>query len=92
MSEMLYGDIPDFELIFDTIKRLEKEINSLQKKPLKKKRNFIEFLNNIFAEGELNEDEVCSILELTAGGGKKYKTKKCNKQVRKNQKTNAIYL
>lgn len=31
-------------------------------------------LNNIFKTGELKENSVCSILELTAGDGKKYKT------------------
>ena len=34
--------------------------------------------NNIFVEGELNEGAVCSILEHTAGDGKKYKTKYYN--------------
>ncbi len=32
-------------------------------------------LSNIFKSGELDEDSVCSILELTAGDGKNYRTK-----------------
>ena len=35
-------------------------------------------LSNIFAEGELNEDSVISILETTASDGKNYKTKYYN--------------
>ena len=35
-------------------------------------------LKNIFQSGELNENSVCSILELTASDGKSYKTKTYN--------------
>ena len=35
-------------------------------------------IKNIFATKELQEDSVCSILELTARDGKKYKTKLYN--------------
>ncbi len=35
-------------------------------------------LKNIFSSEELNENEVCSILELTAAYGKTYKTKTYN--------------
>lgn len=35
-------------------------------------------LKNIFSSSELDEDSVCSILELTASDGKIYKTKVYN--------------
>ena len=40
-----------------------------------KRQAITRHLKNIFGRGELNEDSVCSILELTAADGKKYDTK-----------------
>ena len=43
-----------------------------------KRQAITKHLKNIFQSGELNEDSVCSILELTASDGKSYKTKTYN--------------
>lgn len=40
-----------------------------------KRQAITKHLKNIFQSGELNENSVCSILELTASDGKSYKTK-----------------
>ena len=40
-----------------------------------KRQAITKHLKNIFQSGELNENSVCSILELTAADGKTYKTK-----------------
>ena len=43
-----------------------------------KRQAITKHLKNIFQSGELNENSVCSILELTASDGKSYKTKTYN--------------
>lgn len=43
-----------------------------------KRQAITKHLKNIFQSGELNENPVCSILELTASDGKSYKTKTYN--------------
>ena len=43
-----------------------------------KRQAITKHLKNIFQSGELNENSVCSILELTASDGKSYKTKTFN--------------
>ena len=43
-----------------------------------KRQAITKHLKNIFQSGELNENSVCSILELTASDGKPYKTKTYN--------------
>ena len=43
-----------------------------------KRQAITKHLKNIFQSGELNENSVCSILELTAADGKNYKTKVYN--------------
>ena len=43
-----------------------------------KRQAITKHLKNIFQSGELNENSVCSILELTASDGKAYKTKTYN--------------
>lgn len=43
-----------------------------------KRQAITKHLKNIFQNGELNENSVCSILELTASDGKSYKTKTYN--------------
>ena len=43
-----------------------------------KRQAITKHLKNIFLSGELNENSVCSILELTASDGKSYKTKTYN--------------
>lgn len=43
-----------------------------------KRQAITKHLKNIFQSGELNENSVCSILELTASDGKLYKTKTYN--------------
>ena len=43
-----------------------------------KRQDVTKHLKNIFQSGELNENSVCSILELTASDGKSYKTKTYN--------------
>jgi hypothetical protein len=40
-----------------------------------KRQAITKHLKNIFNSNELSEDSVCSILERTAGDGKRYKTK-----------------
>ena len=43
-----------------------------------KRQAITKHLKNIFQSGELNENSVCSILELTASDGKSYRTKTYN--------------
>ena len=43
-----------------------------------KRQAITKHLKNIFQSGELNENSVCSIMELTASDGKSYKTKTYN--------------
>ncbi len=43
-----------------------------------KRQAITKHLKNIFQSGELNENSVCSILDLTASDGKSYKTKTYN--------------
>jgi len=43
-----------------------------------KRQAITKHLKNIFQSGELNENSVCSILEVTASDGKSYKTKTYN--------------
>ena len=43
-----------------------------------KRQAITKHLKNIFQSGELNENSVCTILELTASDGKSYKTKTYN--------------
>ena len=43
-----------------------------------KRQAITKHLKNIFQSGELNENSICSILELTASDGKSYKTKTYN--------------
>ena len=61
----------------DTPAHLQKFSGSFRD-PQKQKIAITKHLKNIFTCGELEEDSVCSILELTASDGKVYKTKVYN--------------
>ena len=59
----------------DDITKIDYEIAELFET---KRQAITKHLKNIFQSGELNENSVCSILELTASDGKSYKTKTYN--------------